>query len=159
IIHGLSKEKRRAHNKNARAEFLLGALMIKHWEHLRIVILVSKSVSYHDENINIIWLQFRCDVTAKDDKSLQLSCGSDEFIDTPESGGYQLTLRRSVTKVRYHLIKCGLIHTFRQVTTAIECGKRHRLPYLRDKWSTTRMVRSCPHIRTLLEDCIRAYSG
>ena len=58
IIHGLSKKKRWAHNKNARAEFLLGALMIKHWEHLRIVILVSEIVSYHDENINIIWLQF-----------------------------------------------------------------------------------------------------
>jgi hypothetical protein len=129
IIHGLSQEKRWAHNKNARAEFLLGTLVVKHREHLRIVILVSKTVSYHDEDINIIWLKFRCDVTAKDDKSLQLPCGSDEFIDTPESGGYQLTLRRAVTEARYHLVKCSLIHPFRQVTTAIKCGKRHRLPY------------------------------
>jgi len=113
IIHGLSQEKRWTHNKNARTEFLLGTLVIKHWEHLRIVILVAKIVSYHDENINIIWLQFRCDVTAKDDKSLQLPCGSDEFINTPESGGYQLTLRCSVTEARYHLVKCSFIHTFR----------------------------------------------
>ena len=146
IIYGLSKEKRRAHNKNTRAEFPLGTLVIKHWEHLRIVILVAKIVSYHDENINIVWLQLRCDVTAKDDKSFQLPCGSGEFVDTPESGSDQLTLRRAVTEARYHLVKYSLIHTFRQVTTAIECGQRQRLPYLRNKWSTKHMVRSCLHI-------------
>lgn len=82
IIYSLSKEKRRAHNKNARAKFSLGALVVKHREHLRIVILVAKIVSDYDENINIVWLQLRCDITAKDDKALQLPDGSGEFVDS-----------------------------------------------------------------------------
>jgi hypothetical protein len=55
IIYGLSEEKRRAHHKNARPKFPLSMLVIKHREHLKIVILVAKIVSYHDENINIVW--------------------------------------------------------------------------------------------------------
>ena len=89
IVHSFSKQKRWTNDENTGAKFPLCTSVIKHWEHLRIVILVAKIVSYHDENINIIWLQFRCDVTAKDDKSLQLPCGSGEFVDTPESSGYQ----------------------------------------------------------------------
>ena len=56
IVHSFSKEKRRTNDENTGTKFPLCASVIKHGEHLRIVILVSKIVSYHDENINIIWL-------------------------------------------------------------------------------------------------------
>jgi hypothetical protein len=38
-----------------------------------------------------------------------------------------------MTEVRYYLLKRHFIYTFRQISTVIESGKRHRLPYLRNE--------------------------
>ena len=53
IVNSFSKEKCWTNDKNTGAKFPLRSSVIKHWEHLRIVILFSKVVSYHEEDVNI----------------------------------------------------------------------------------------------------------
>ena len=105
IVHSFSKEKRWTNDENTGAKFPLCTSVIKHWEHLRSIILFSKVVSDHEDDIHVIWLQLRRNITAEDDEALQFACGVSECIDMPEPGRDQMPLRRPVTKARYHLGK------------------------------------------------------
>jgi hypothetical protein len=72
-----------------------------------------KIIAHHQDDINIIRVEFRGDIAAKEDQTFQFACGMSEMIDTPQACCNSLSLRCTAPELGNHLVYRGLMHTFR----------------------------------------------
>src|SRR2546425_12358408 len=92
---------------------------------LFIALRLPKIVAHYEDDVNVIWVGLKGDITAKDNEAFEFPGAASEVVNAQQSRGHQLALRSSVTKTSDHFFKRSLMDADRQVSMTIECGKRH----------------------------------
>ena len=109
LINGFKQNTARRRPEDTSTQFRLRSQMMKNWRCFLIALLLSKIVAHYEDDVNVVWVGLRGDVTSKDNESIEFASAASEFINAQQPRGYKLALRRAPLGNGNHLInKRGL---------------------------------------------------
>lgn len=90
-------------------QFRLRSQMMKNWRCFLVGLLLLKIVAHYENDVNVVWVGLRGDVTPKDYEAFEFAGAAREFMNAQQPRGYKLAL----------LISCSISrHLSKRVVTA-----------------------------------------
>src|SRR2546426_2675280 len=113
LLQRFQDQQRRAYPEHTGAKRLRRARVVEQLLALFVTGMDVKIIAHHQDDINIIRVGFRGDITPKEDQTFQFARGTGQLIDTPQACCDSLSLRCTTPELRQHLVHRGLMYTFR----------------------------------------------
>src|SRR5262249_48678603 len=120
LLHRFQQEHCRTDPENAGLKHFCCALVVEKCPGFLLISMHVKIITHDQHDINVIGIRGGGDVTPKEDEAIQFACGSGQMVDTQQACCDRLPLRGPTAKPRKHFVYCHLMHSFGQVSCAIE---------------------------------------
>jgi hypothetical protein len=83
LINGFQQNTARRRPEDTSTKFRLRSQMMKYWRCFLIALLVSKIVAHYKDDVNVVWVGLRGDVTPKDNEAFEFAGAASEFMNAP----------------------------------------------------------------------------
>src|SRR5438552_4022288 len=124
LINGFKQNTTGRRPEDTSTQFRLRSQMMKNWRCFLIALLLSKIVAHYEDDVNVVWVGLRGDVTSKDYEAFEFARAASEFMNMQQPRGYKLALRRTVAERGKYFDKRSRRDADRQVAMTVKLWKR-----------------------------------
>jgi hypothetical protein len=90
LINGFKQNTTWCRPEDTSTQFRLRSQMMKNWRCFLIALLLSKIVAHYEDDVNVVWVALRGDVTPKDYEAFEFAGAASKFINAQQPARLQV---------------------------------------------------------------------